>query len=384
MSWSEYVDIGMGVLNLGSTIRSSNKADSLTGASEGLVNQEIARNNELADLYAAGGTSISNAISGTLANYGDFGQITPDIIDGFTNFTALNRANEEAGNKREVDDLTAYDIARLNGMEDMFREYADVRLNEADDEIYYRDRYARMMAPKTTDFVEMQGDLTGRFMQMRQENTQRALDNQYAKALANIPEGMENSTLRVQMERASADLSAQRYNEDMLASVTDAQNYIAGLQGAASNQQNMTNAERNMARSLTTDKLNYGTTTLSNTLKAGQYGQDYYTNENAMTGRNIAELSAQQGMRNNTAIMDYTNALNLAGAENTLANDFLNQKVTQASAPIAFSAGGQAQLSNSNSINTLATMAANQQTLANQGATGLGQWWHDASSKYQW
>ena len=384
MSWSEYVDIGMGVLNLGSTIRSSNKADSLSSTSEGLINQEIGRNNEISNLYGQGGSALSGAIDSTLAEYGDFGQINPSTIDAFTKFTAVNRANEEAGNKGEVDDLTAYDIARLNGMEDMFREYADVRMDEADDEIYYRDRAARMNAPKTTDFVQMQGDLTQRFMDMRKGNTQRALDNQYAKALANIPEGMENSTLRVQMERASADLSAEKYNEDMLAAVTDAQNYIAGLQGAASNQQNMTNAERNMARSLTTDALNYGSTSLSNSLKSGQYGQDYYTNENAMTGRNISELSAQQGMRNNTAIMDYTSALNLAGAENTLANDALNQKINQASAPYSFMAQGQAGLSNSNSINTLATMAANQQTLANQGATGLGQWWNDASSKYQW
>ena len=166
----------------------------------------------------------------------------------------------------------------------------------------------------------------------------------------------------------------------MLAAVGDAQQYIAGLQGAASNQQNMTNAERNMQRNLVTDRLNYGTTTLNNSLRGGQYGQDYYGNEKAMRGRNIDEVGALQNMRNNSALSDYTNSLSLAGAENSLANDFINQTLDLSTAPSTYSASGQAGISNSNSISALGTMAANQQTLASQASKGLGGWWSNYKS----
>lgn len=237
-----------------------------------------------------------------------------------------------------------------------------------------------MTAPQTLQFAQMQDQIAMQFQNLRNQNTERALNRQYSKALANIPPGMENSTLRVQMERASQDAAREAYNNDMLAAVGDAQQYIAGLQQAASNQQNMTNAERNMARNLITDKLNYGTQTLRNDLAAGQYGQDLYGNEKAMRGRNIDEVNALQGMRNNTALMDYTNALNLAGAENSLANDFINQTLDLSTAPYSYSADGQARISNSGSVSALGTMAANQQTLANSASKGLGGWWSNYKS----
>ena len=240
--------------------------------------------------------------------------------------------------------------------------------------------FRKEIAPQTLQFAQMQDQIAMQFQNLRNQNTNRALDKQYSKALANIPQGMENSTLRVQMERASADAAREAYNNDMLAAVGDAQQYIAGLQGAASNQQNMTNAERNMQRNLVTDRLNYGTTTLNNSLRGGQYGQDYYGNEKAMRGRNIDEVGALQNMRNNSALSDYTNSLSLAGAENSLANDFINQTLDLSTAPSTYSASGQAGISNSNSISALGTMAANQQTLASQASKGLGGWWSNYKS----
>ena len=380
MSWSNIIDIGMGVGSLISANRANNEAERLNALTEAQVTADINRNQEIADLYAGGADVMSNNLNRLLTEYGDFGQITPSTINDFSNFVSNNRAQEEAANRREVDGLTSYDRARLRGMEDMFREFSDVKLEEGRDEVYYQDEKAKLVAPQTLQFAQMQDQIAMQFQNLRNQNTNRALDKQYSKALANIPPGMENSTLRVQMERASADASREAYNNDMLAAVGDAQQYIAGLQGAASNQQNMTNAERNMQRNLVTDRLNYGTTTLNNSLRGGQYGQDYYGNEKAMRGRNIEEVGALQNMRNNTALSDYTNSLSLAGAENSLANDFINQTLDLSTAPSTYSASGQAGISNSNSISALGTMAANQQTLASQASSGLGGWWSNYKS----
>ena len=380
MSWSNIIDIGMGVGSLISANRANNEAERLNAMTEAQVTAEINRNQEVADLYAGGADVMSNNLNRLLTEYGDFGQITPSTINDFSKFVSTNRAQEEAANRAEVDGLTSYDRARLRGMEDMYREFSDVKLEEGRDEVYYQDEKAKLVAPQTLQFAQMQDQIAMQFQNLRNQNTNRALDKQYSKALANIPPGMENSTLRVQMERASADASREAYNNDMLAAVGDAQQYIAGLQGAASNQQNMTNAERNMQRNLVTDRLNYGTTTLNNSLRGGQYGQDYYGNEKAMRGRNIEEVGALQNMRNNTALSDYTNSLSLAGAENSLANDFINQTLDLSTAPSTYSASGQAGISNSNSISALGTMAANQQTLASQASSGLGGWWSNYKS----
>jgi len=380
MSWSNIIDIGMGVGSLISANRANNEAERLNAMTEAQVTAEINRNQEVADLYAGGADVMSNNLNRLLTEYGDFGQITPSTINDFSKFVSTNRAQEEAANRAEVDGLTSYDRARLRGMEDMYREFSDVKLEEGRDEVYYQDEKAKLTAPQTLQFAQMQDQIAMQFQNLRNQNTNRALDQQYSKALANIPPGMENSTLRVQMERASADASREAYNNDMLAAVGDAQQYIAGLQGAASNQQNMTNAERNMQRNLVTDRLNYGTTTLNNSLRGGQYGQDYYGNEKAMRGRNIEEVGALQNMRNNTALSDYTNSLSLAGAENSLANDFINQTLDLSTAPSTYSASGQAGISNSNSISALGTMAANQQTLASQASSGLGGWWSNYKS----
>tara|TARA_B110000037_G_scaffold222808_1_gene299705 strand:+ start:765 stop:1919 length:1155 start_codon:yes stop_codon:yes gene_type:complete len=380
MSWSDLIDVGMGVANLVSTISTGREASRLNDMTESQIVADIARQNEVADLYSEGSSVMGSNLNNLLKEYGDFGQVTPSLVNDFQKFVSSNRSAEEAANASSVDGLTAYDKARLSGMEDMFREYAGKTLDTGQEEVYYRDQYGRATSPRTTDFAAMQDQIASKFREMRNENTQKSLDVQYSRALANIPEGMENSTLRVQMERANGDAAREAYNNDMLASVGDAQQYIAGLQTAASNQQNMTNAERNMQRNLVKDGLDYSTTTLSNNLKGGQYGQDLYTNENSMRGRNIDELKSLKSMRNNTALMDYTSGLNLVGAENALANDFLSQTMNLSTAPTKYAADGANSISNSNSISALGTMAANQQTLANQAGAGLGGWWSNYKS----
>ena len=128
MAWTDIlgdlgnvIDVGLGVANLGSAIRSGREASRLNDLTEAQVMADINRNQEVADLYAEGSSVMSDNLNRLLKLYGDFGQVTPAVVNQFTDFVSKNRAAEEAANRREVDNLTAYDRARLRGMEDMFR-----------------------------------------------------------------------------------------------------------------------------------------------------------------------------------------------------------------------------------------------------------------------
>ena len=42
------------------------------------------------------------------------------------------------------------------GMEDMFREFADVKLREGRDEVYFQDEKAKLTAPDTLKYAQLQ------------------------------------------------------------------------------------------------------------------------------------------------------------------------------------------------------------------------------------
>lgn len=348
-----------GILKIRGAIQSSNVSDAANDNSAALTAAEIDRNNEIAALYAEGGETLDNNLRRLLDEYGTFGQITPDKVEKFKEYFSNQRSSEEAANVDRVNNMTEMDEMRLKGYEGAFREYADQRIGGAEDVVYGRDALGRSNAPGSMDFARLQDSLTTKFWGMRSKNTARELDNQYSRVNARIPEGMENSTLRVQMERQFADLSAERSNQDMLAAVGDAQQYIAGLQGAASNQQNMTNAERNMERNLVSDTMQYATQGLTNSINSGTYGQGFSQNINGQRGMAITELGAEQGLRNNTAISDYMNGLSTVGAENKAANAYIGQVQQYSTAPYTYAAQGQNTIDNSNAFEALNNAAAN-------------------------
>lgn len=371
-----------GILKIRGAIQSNNQSKAASNNLNELTAAEIDRNNEIAALYAEGSSVMENNLRRLFDEYGTFGQVTPSKVDTFKEYFANQRAAEEAANIKQVDQMTALDEMRLKGYEGAFREYADQRLGQAENVVYGRDAIGKMNAPQTLDFARMQDSLTTKFWGLRTQNTRRALDTQYARVNARIPEGMENSTMRVQMERQFADLSAQRANEDMLLAVQDAQNYIAGLQGAASNQQNMTNAERNMERNLVGDTMNYATGALTNSINSGTYGQGFAQNINAQRGMAIDELGAQQGLRNNTALSDFYNGLSTVGAENKLANDYIGQMQQYSTAPYTYAATGQNSIDNSNAFQALNNAASAAQSLANSNAASAGKWYNDFKMNY--
>lgn len=373
-----------GATKIYGAVKSSNAASDAAAASQALTSAQIERNDAIYELYADGGKLLRDNIQRLLAEYGDFGQVTPDIVNANQEYFATQRANQEAANRNTVNNMTKIDEMRLKGYEDAFRDFAANQLTDARSAVYAADQVGKDEAPDTLDFARLQDSLAVKFMALRDQDTQRALNKQYAKATAGLPPGMENSTLRVQMERSMADLSAQKFNENMMAAIGDAQNYIAGLQTAASNQQNMTNAERNMQRNLTTDTLNYGTTTLANSLKGGAYGQNFAGEINAQRGRAVAELDALLGLRNDTAMRDFLNGLSTTAAENRLANDYITQVSQITTAPYTYTASGQNSVNYGGAMDSLGSIANASASLAAGNTKALGDWWTTMRTNNNW
>ena len=170
-----------------------------------------------------------------------------------------------------------------------------------------------------------------------------------------------------------ADLASAQESENILAAIGDAQNYIAGLQSAASNEQNLTNAERNMQRNLRADVLNNAAAQANIELTGGAYGQDFASNINSLRPTAIGELGALQGLRNNTAITDFMTGLNATSAENTLANSYIGQVGGLVTSPYSFTADGTANFVNtSGTLSALSGLSSDYARIASSNMAGAG------------
>lgn len=368
-------DTIQGLMSIYGIYDSVTNADKAAGSLEGLTQDQIDRANQISALYAEGGDVLRTNIENLLEEYGSFGQVTPDVVDAFTEYFAEQRASEETGNETTVDSMTAEDKARLMGFEDAYRGYMQDIIGGSEADVYGADRYGKATAPNTLDFARLQDDLTGKFYGLRKQMSDRAIAVQQSKVTASMPAGLENSTLAVQAARSMADLASEQEGKNLMAAIGDAQNYISGLQTSASNQQNMTNAERNMQRNLLADVLNNSSTEANIMLTGSAYGQDFASNLNAQRGSAIGELSALQGMRNNTAISDYLTGLNATSAANTVANDYLTQVGQISTSPYTYAAGGMANTTNPGATLSALTSLTNQYAkIASSNMGGAGDW----------
>lgn len=346
---TDFADLALAV----DSIFSAGDADDM--AKSAIANQDIyiasilANSDRLNGIYNEGAQVTADTIANALAAYGDFGSTLPDRFNDIYDFVATNRSDEEAANLERIssyyDTLTS-DLASINATNDTA--------------FYNADAVGRSLAPSTMDFAPLANMLSGQFANARSENTSREIAQAYGKALANLPPGMENSTMRVQMERSLADLAAQRRNEDMLASIDDAFKYISGLQTAGANQQNMVNTEREIQNSLLRDTFAQSSSELTDAMKTRLFGIDYE--------------SALQGLQNDTALNDYLNALSVTGKENNLVNTGINQSINLAQAPYNYSGSG---VQNANTVASSAgsSISDNTQTatnIAESAAEGLG------------
>ncbi len=368
-------DTIQGLMSLYGIYDSVTNANAAAGSLEGLTDDQIARANQISALYTEGGDVLRTNIESLLEEYGSFGQVTPDVVDAFTKYFAEQRASEESGNETTVDDMTSEDKTRLMGFENAFRGYMQDIISGSEADVYGADSYGKSTAPDTLDYAQLQDDLTMKFYGLRKQMSDRAIAVQQSKVNASLPAGLENSTLAVQSARSMADLASERAGEDLMSAIGDAQNYISGLQNAASNQQNMTNAERNMQRNLLADVLNNAGTEANIDLTGSAYGQDYASNLNAQRGTAIGELSSLQGMRNNTAISDYLTGLNATSAANTTANDYLTQVGQISTSPYTYAAGGMTNTTNPGATLSALTSLTNQYAkIAGSNMAGAGDW----------
>ena len=349
MGWGTAIAaIGTGLSFLNAR-KANNLAEDSLALQEAGIDETMRQNARLEAIYDEGSMSLGNTLMNTLNAYGDFGALSPDRFNDFYDFVATNRAGEEAGNLSRVDDFYDSMMSTVGGMDQ-----SDFNT------IYQMDQYGKEAAPGTLDYSPLADSLAVKFAGLRSQNTNREIAQAYGKALANIPAGMENSTLRVQMERSLADLAAQRRNEDLLASIDDAFNYIGSLQTASSNQQNMDLAERKMQQSL-----------LSDAFSRRNQNMDYYLTSK---GAGIDYNNALDAMRNNTAVTDYNTAISLTGAENTLRNSGITQNTALATAPYDYAAQGISAVSTNlaNANNAVSNLASTYGNIASGASKAFG------------
>lgn len=369
---SDTIDGLMALYGLYDGLTSSNEAE---GNLDGYTADQIERQNQINALFTEGGDLMRTNIERLLTEYGNFGQVTPDIVDSITEYLAGERSAEEQANIATVNSMTREDENRFVSFEDAFRGLATDTMDSLGAEVRDADAYARMVAPDTLDYAQMQDSITQKFLAMRQGATQKYLNEARAKASANMDPGLMNSTLAVQTEKALGALAADRYAQDVLDSVSDANSYLTGLQQLASNDQNMTNAERNMQRNLLADKYGLSGSALDQMLTGSSHGQNTADNMNSLRYNAINELGQQQGLRNNTAMTDMLNGYSIVGSENTLANNYLTQVTNTSTAPYTYAAGGMNSINNVGSTMDSLNAAANSaNSIAAGNMAGFGDW----------
>ena len=339
--------------------------------------EQIARDNQIYSLFAEGGETVRNNMKRLLEEYGSFGQITPELIDTFTERFATARAEQDASNKSTIEGMEQVDKDRYIDLEDAFREYVATAFGRAGEEVYAADAAAIADSKGGMDYAQMTDEIAQTFYDIRSRNSQRTMDETYARAVANLPAGMENSTLAVQMQRSMADMAKQQADADLLASINDAQTYIGGLQTTASNEQNITNADRNMARTLLADKYGISETQLNQLLSGGKYGAGMATDLNNIGMNAITELGAMYGLEDDTAYSDFIRGLEAASTESGVATDYISKIVDMTLAPYEFTASGSAAINTSGTMNALSTSASNASKLADANAAGFGDWLSD-------
>lgn len=472
--WSDVANLVEGGVNLVSAFQSNRAARNARDTQQEAIDAELDRARYVQNQYAEGGDKLAATLQTLLDEYGQFGQISPEYLTEMTRYFADNRTAEQADNRDLVDGMTWADMRRLrdlerggrmtaqgelsgridpnralaearipafadpnralaedrvSGYEAPFRNFAARVIQATGGDIETADQAARAAAPDTLDFAALQDELTARFASLRGENTARALRNQYAKAMGSVPAGMENSTLRVQLERSMADLSAERANQDLLAAVSDAQTYIEGLQAAASNQQGMEIRERDFTRMLGNDSTTRAGSTLNTVLAGGEYGAQLGSlineagwrgggygmelaglinesgwqggrfgidvgdainragwaggqygitraaEENALRGRAIDEIGAFESLPSDTAYRDWLRGAEAVGVENEMAASFLDQMSAITKAPYSFRATGATNATYGGAIQGATRAYNSAQQLASSNMAGLGDWW---------
>lgn len=299
-------------------LKSSKNASDSVKAQEALTAAEIARNEKMMELYAEGSAEMKRVMDELYGGFGTYDDVSVENFDAMRDFFSTNRRLEDLQNRSEISDEEARDLEMLFGQE------ADNRAM-----VGRQDYRFNMNAPSTYDMAPNVDRIAQKFINARMANAERAIDTQYAKGLADVPAGMENSTLRVQLERSAADMRSQALNDAMLAGVNDAMAYSQGVQGLTEGEQDLNLTNRKFGQDL-----------LDQEAMMGRYGMDVYKNYNNARTQAISDLSGIQGLRTDAALQDYLTGLNTMNAQSGVFNDYARGQMDLAAAPSGYAADG--------------------------------------------
>ena len=392
--------------------------------------------------YTEGGDAMMENLQTLSEEFGTFGQISPDIYDEFAEYLSTQRANEESSNatlvseainqyKTDVKDLSDDDLLELDKLEKNFREMSDEDLNQLYGNTVNRDINSAASAPNVDDYLaalelrdqdalgaapdimeksRQTDEIASKFFQLRQANSDRAINEQYEQARVDLPDGMRNSTMAVQLEKARMDLAAEQANENLLAAFSDAYAYMNNVTGSTEAQQSLGMNERNMSRNIYSDSANATTSNQSlgmnernmtrnlrgdavsennamfdNALAGGNYGQSKFSLQKGLDGVNLAytntlnnapvsDINNLRGMRNNTAMTDMNNALTSVANRADVAQGYMNNTMDLYSKPYSYTAGGYNATSSAGSgtLGALSDKVKYANAAATQAGSALG------------
>ena len=358
--------------------------------------------------YSEGGDAMMENLKTLTDEFGTFGQISPDIFEEFAEYLSTQRSNEESSNaslvseaitqyKKDVKDLSDEDLLELDKLEKNFRDMSDEDLTHLYGNTVNRDINSAAGAPNVDDYLSalelrdeealgaapdimeksrQTDEVASKFFQLRQANSDKAINEQYEQARVDLPDGMRNSTMAVQLEKARMNLAAEKANENLLAAFDDAYAYMNNVTGSTEAQQNLGMNERNMSRNIygdsigaTTsnqalgmnernmtrnlrgDAVNENSVMFTNALAGGNYGQGKFSLQKGLDGMNltyantlnnapIGDINSLRSMRNNTAMTDMNNALTAVSNRADVAQGYINNTMDIYSKPYSYTAGG--------------------------------------------
>jgi len=319
---------GMAVLTGLNMIKSNERANTASNEQSALTAAEIARNERVMSLYDSGSREMRAAIEAAYSQFGGFDQISAAGFNSMRGMFSNARELEELVNASEVvDRSTGYQNTLIND-ESRFRNNASSRYNQGRSE---------------------QDEMIGRFADLRNQNTDRAVAEARARASAKIPEGLENSTYAVQMEKSLTDMEAQAYNKNLIDAMSDAQTYIKG-------------------------NLDYSTTRSGDDIAGGRYGMEFADGKIGMYGGAINDIKNLQGMRNNTYLNDYVTGLDTMNNTSSVFRDYAIGKGNEAAGTYKFAADGANLAGFGTALTSADNASTRMATAADNAGTAFGTW----------
>lgn len=368
------ITAAMTFLNGVNMLASNSRANKAANQQAALTAAEIARNERIMELYEQGSEEMKAVMEELYGSFGTYDDVSVDNFKGMRDFFSLNRQLEDKINRGEINDEEARDLQMLFNLERDFREKANIVYNQSSNRVDDQDAIFDYNAPSTYDMAPQIDRLAQKFINARMGNAERAIDAQYSKGLANIAPGMENSTLRVQLEKNAADLRATALNDAMLEGVKDALYYTQGVQGVTAGEQTMNLAERNFGQDLLSNASDLATALVNNEINMGNYGMDVYGNYNDARTQAIDDLAGIQSLRTDAALQDWITGLNTMNAQSGIFNDYIRSQMDMAASPYKFAADGASAGSYGTALNSLNSLTSTMISNAENAASGFGTW----------